>query len=293
MSDCQQSGSSGILGRVRTTVTEPDRQPGGVSSRREVASPERGIGVIVPYDFALDRELWRWCPAQATLHLTRTPHLPLPVDLAQARALRAPGAVGQATHDLSTVRPQVVAYACTSGSFVAGVDGERRLRESIVEAGAPAAVTTSGAAVAALRALGAARVAVVTPYDGSVTDSLGHFLTQAGLQVVSTGQLGLVGQIWTVPESVTVDLVRRTVTVGREADAVFVSCTNLRTYDLLAPLEAELGIPVLSANQVTLWAALAAVGLAAVGDGQSLLLHEPEPGTGPTVSATGSTEETP
>ena len=42
------------------------------------------VGVITPYDFALDRELWRWVPDEVTLHLTRTPHAPLPVSLEQA-----------------------------------------------------------------------------------------------------------------------------------------------------------------------------------------------------------------
>lgn len=266
------------MGHVRDIGTAPATSP--TPAPAESAAPlERGIGVVVPYDFALDRELWRWCPAGATLHLTRTPHLPLPVGLAQARAVRAPGAVAQATHDLSTVRPGVVAYACTSGSFVAGVPGERALRTAIVAAGAPAAVTTSGAAAEALHTLGTRRVVVVTPYDESVTERLGRFLTQAGIEVAAAGHLGLVGGIWTVPERVTADLVRATVCPG--AEAVFVSCTNLRTYDVLAPLEAELGIPVLSANQVTLWQALATVGLRGVGPGQSLLGHTPRAGTPP------------
>lgn len=274
---------------MRVTTTVAGRLPSDASaSPGGTASLERGIGVIVPYDFALDRELWRWCPDVATLHLTRTPHVPLPVGLPQARAVRAPGAMVQATHDLSTPRPEVVAYACTSGSFVAGVDGEAALREALTEAGAPAAVTTSGAAVSALQTLGTSRVAVVTPYDETVTNSLSRFLTEAGLDVVASGHLGLAGEIWTVPERVTADLVRRT--VAPDAEAVFVSCTNLRTYDLLAPLEAELGIPVLSANQVTLWAALTAVGLDACGEGQSLLTRA-HPGPGSPRAATP--EETP
>jgi maleate isomerase len=56
-----------------------------------------------------------------------------------------------------------------------------------------------------------------------------------------------------------------------DADAIVVSCTNVPTYDLIAPLEAELGKPIVSANQVTMWAALRAVGLSAVGPGQRLL----------------------
>lgn len=38
---------------------------------------QTGIGVVAPYDFALDRELWRRVPADVSLHATRTPYAPL------------------------------------------------------------------------------------------------------------------------------------------------------------------------------------------------------------------------
>ena len=66
----------------------------------------------------------------------------------------------------------------------------------------------------------------------------------------------------------TADLVRRA--DRQEARAVFVACTNLPTYDLIAPLEQELGKPVLTANQVTLWAGLRRLGLTPEGPGQRL-----------------------
>lgn len=56
-----------------------------------------------------------------------------------------------------------------------------------------------------------------------------------------------------------------------EADAVFVSCTALPTYDVVAPLEQALGKPIVTANQATMWAALRAVRTNAVGPGQRLL----------------------
>ena len=56
-----------------------------------------------------------------------------------------------------------------------------------------------------------------------------------------------------------------------DAEAVFISCTNLPTYDVIATLEAELGKPVLTANQVTIWSALRVIGRKAVGPGQRLL----------------------
>lgn len=232
-----------------------------------------GVGVVVPYDFALDRELWRWVPESATLHLTRTPYASLPVDLEQAETVSDAAAVAQCTTDLITVQPAAIVYACTSGSFVRGAAGERDLVAAMHASGAPAATSTSGALVEALRLLGVARVAVATPYQDGITGRLAAFLAEAGVEVAGTAQLGLSGLIWTVPYSTTVALIREAVQQG-DCDAVFVSCTNLPTYDLIAPLEQELGVPVLTANQVTLWAALRLAGIGAV-DAQQRLLVDP------------------
>jgi maleate isomerase len=239
----------------------------------EAAPDQVGIGVVIPYDFALDRELWRWVPAQVSLHLTRTPYQDIPVSVAQAIAVSDQETVVRCTRDLLIVEPAAVAYGCTSGSFIRGLAGEAALVAGMVEAGAPRAVTTSGAVIAAVHALGIQKVAVVTPYDEAVGAKLRAYLNEAGVEVAAQNDMGLTGRIWTVPNEVTADLVRRTARGG--GDAVLLSCTNLRTYDLIASLEQELGVPVLSANQVTMWAVLAAAGVAAVGPGQSLLGLQP------------------
>jgi maleate isomerase len=140
---------------------------------------------------------------------------------------------------------------------------------AMTEAGAPTAVTTSGALLAALRRFGAGRVATVTPYIAELTTGLTTFLAEAGVEVVAATGMGLTSDIWTVPYDVTAQAVRDTDTA--DAQAVFISCTNLPTYDVIATLEKELGKPVLTANQVTMWAALDAMGHKAIGVGQELL----------------------
>lgn len=231
--------------------------------------PQQGLGVVAPFDLALDRELWRWAPPEVSLLLTRTHREDLPVSLAMAEAVADHAAVAQATRDLMTVEPGVVAYACTSGSFVGGLAGERALRDAIRAAGAPHAVTTSGALVEALRAVGAARVAVATPYDQELTARLREFLSEAGMVVPRSVNLRLTGGIWKVPYARVAEMVADL--DGPDVDAVVVSCTNLPTYDVIAPLEERIGKPVLTANQVTMWAALRALGLRAQGPGQHLL----------------------
>src|ERR1700754_579393 len=134
----------------------------------EIIGPElvtqRGVGVVAPFDFALDRELWRWAPDDVSLYLTRLPFVPVPVTVEMAMSLSDSGGVRRATTDVLAPEPLSVAYACASGSFVGGASGEQALVASMLGAGAPAASTTSGGLIKALEALGMTRIAVVTPY---------------------------------------------------------------------------------------------------------------------------------
>ncbi|MFI0227323.1 aspartate racemase/maleate isomerase family protein [Streptomyces lydicus] len=245
--------------------------------------PQLGVGVVAPFDFALDRELWRWVPDDVSLHLTRTPFVPVEVSLDLARLVSEHETLDAAVQALCAVSPQVICYACTSGSFVGGVAGERAMCAAMVQAGEVPSLTTSGALIEALREIGARRIAVVTPYTKSVTDSLEDYLGEAGITVTGRAYLGLTRHIWKVPYRDVVDMARAAV-VGA-ADALFISCTNLPTYDVIPQLEAELRMPVLSANQVTMWAALREIGVAAVGPYQALL--DPVARRGP-AAMTGS-----
>ncbi|MGW8376932.1 aspartate/glutamate racemase family protein [Streptomyces sp. ODS28] len=238
-------------------------------SNPRVPPPQRGIGVVAPFDFALDRELWRWVPDEVSLHLTRTPFVPVEVSLDMARLISEHQSLREAVSALHAVGPLSLAYACTSGSFVGGIAQERAMCGAMSAAadGLPA-VTTSGALLEALAELGVNRVAVITPYTRSVTDSLEQYLAEGGVQVTGREYLGLTGEIWKVPYA-EVEAMAHRAELG-EAEALFVSCTNLRTYDLIPRLEAELGIPVVSANQITVWSALRRIGVRAVGAHQSL-----------------------
>lgn len=231
--------------------------------------PQLGVGVVAPFDFALDRELWRWVPDGVSLHLTRTPFVPVEVSLDLARLVSEHETLRSAVEALCAVSPQVISYACTSGSFVGGLAGERAMTAAMAQAGEVPSLTTSGALIEALREIGARRIAVVTPYTKSVTDSLEDYLGEAGITVTGRAYLGLTRHIWKVPYRDVVDMARAAV-VGA-ADALFISCTNLPTYDVIPQLEAELRMPVLSANQVTMWAALRAIGVDAVGPYQALV----------------------
>jgi maleate isomerase len=217
-----------------------------------------GIGIVAPFDLALDRELWRWTPEPVSLYVTRTPALgTAEVSVAMVEALADEDALTAACREVAVPQPGVVAYLCTSGSFVGGLAGEARLRAAMERGGARRALTTSGALIEALRELGARRVAVATPYDAALTGRLAGFLAEAGFETTGTGHLGMGEDIWRVDAESVLNLARAVPRAG--ADALFLSCTNLPTFEVLPVLEAELGLPVLSANQVTMRAALRAL----------------------------------
>ncbi|MDQ0379378.1 maleate cis-trans isomerase family protein [Amycolatopsis thermophila] len=229
---------------------------------------QRGIGVIAPFDLALERELWRWIPMEVSLHLARTPYEPVPVSMEMAQLVSNHQHLAAATRDVLHVEPEVVAYLCTSGSFVNGLDYERSLCKAICDAGAPDAVTTSGALAEVLQLLDVGKVAVITPYDADLTQSLHAFLAELGVETVSSDHLGLGGGIWKVSYRTIAERI-----LGADhpdAEAIFVSCTNLPTYDVIEPLEVALGKPVLTANQLTMWACLRRMELPIVGPGKWL-----------------------
>ncbi|MFI1236385.1 aspartate racemase/maleate isomerase family protein [Nocardia salmonicida] len=230
---------------------------------------QRGIGVIAPFDLALERELWRWAPLEVSLHLARTPYEPVPVSLAMAELVSNPLHLTAATHDVLHVEPEVVAYLCTSGSFINGLAYERSLRETICLAGAPDAVTTSGALVEAIKHLNITRMSVITPYDEILTGKLHEFLDEAGCTTIKSDHLGLGGGIWKVNYRTIAERI-----LGADdprSEAIFVSCTNLPTYDVIEPLEQALGKPVLTANQLTMWACLGRMKLPMMGPGKWLV----------------------
>ena len=150
---------------------------------------------------------------------------------------------------------------------------------AMTRAGEVPSVTTSGALLEALAALDARRVALVTPYTVSVTRALEEYVAEAGVTVTGCAYMGLTRHIWKVPYRDVVDMAHQA--VQGDADVLFISCTNLPTYDVIPQLEAELRIPVISANQVTMWAALSRLGTRAVGPYQALI--DPAARSGPVL----------
>lgn len=217
------------------------------------------IGILFPADGANDDDFWRLVPPGVTVHVART--RPLADDFSvDAYGRLAGDDVESQAALLGLIRPSSVAYACTSGSFIRGVEYDRDITARVRQASGAPATTTSTAMLSALRALGVRRVAVATPYRGVINERLTAFLIASGFSVENDMGLGL--DDWTinfVPQSDVYHLARKVNTGG--AEAVFIACTNLRALDIIEPLEKDLGKPVITANQATMWEALRLAGI--------------------------------
>ncbi len=158
-----------------------------------------------------------------------------------------------------------VIWACTSGSFVFGWAGARaQAGELGRRLGVPAS-STSFAFVDACRALGVTRVAIAATYPADVTEHLVAFLGDGGVEAVAVSSRGITTatEVATLGKRPVRDLVRRH--DHPDAQAVLVPDTALHTARWLSGLENEVGKPVLTANQVSVWQVARLAGHPAVG----------------------------
>lgn len=145
-----------------------------------------------------------------------------------------------------------IGYGCTSAATLIGESGVT----SAIQSAHPGVACTNPitAAVAALRALEAHRIAVVTPYTADVTAPIIDHFGEQGLSVSAVGSFLegndlVVGRI----TEASVAAAARQVAAEAPCDAIFVSCTSLRAFGIVQSLEAELGKPVVSSNLAFTW----------------------------------------
>lgn len=161
---------------------------------------------------------------------------------------------------LAPQKPDAVMWACTSGSFVFGMQGAAEQVSAVSAAAGVPASSTSFAFVDALRHLGIGKVAIAASYPDDVAQHFVGFLSDGGVQVVSMGSHGIVtaAEVGTLEPAQVVAMV--TAADHPDAEAVLVPDTAMHTLAIIEDLEAAVSKPVLTANQVTVWKGLELLG---------------------------------
>ena len=210
------------------------------------------IGVLVPSsNTTIEPEFNRMAPGGVSVHAARMRL----EEVTPGKLIEMAEEASRAARLLATAGVDVIVYGCTTGSLVGGVEWEERLVKGISEGTGTTAISTGRAVVDAIKALGGGRVAVATPYTDDLNDLERAFLEAHGVEVVAIKGLGLVRNldIGRTEGSAVEALVRA---MAESANLVFISCTNLPTIGVIEGIERELGIPVVTSNQASMWAAL-------------------------------------
>jgi maleate isomerase len=216
------------------------------------------VGLIIPSVNTTTEPEFAWlAPPQISFHAAR-----VFMNVTSPEALREMNAeVYHAARLLATLSPHALAYVCTAGSFVDGSQGTRALLDDLGSVVDCPVVATSAVLIEALRHLDITRLGLATPYPEDVTEAERRFLMNSGIDVVSCECLGRSGaEVRRTTFDEILALVRA---VDKPvAQAIFISCTDLRATEMIGHLEREFHKPILTSNLVTLWGILGALGFA-------------------------------
>ncbi|MFA3916866.1 maleate cis-trans isomerase family protein [Ruegeria hyattellae] len=222
------------------------------------------IGVLVPFtNTNLEPDLMRMRVPGTTLHFQRMGGYDVD-EIPGADQMAGLGA-SDISHDLrmiAGVRPDIVLYGCTSATLTHGPEFDTNLAENISDMCGARCVTAAGALVAALQALGVRQVGFSSPYLGEINRQAARFLQSQGIETVGCAdisrELGNYGQGELQPDEIH-DLACRA--DHEQAEAIVLSCTDMRSVEVVERVEAALGKPVVTSNQAMMFCLMRALNL--------------------------------
>ncbi len=230
------------------------------------------IGYLYPSGGFNEGETHKMLPRGVTRHITRVPMKDGTYDV----ILHMADAVENAARLLADVRGLgIIAFACTAGSFIKGKGYDQEIMDRIVAATGVPATTMSTAVVAGLRVLGIQKLVMLTPYKERMTRLEKKFLEDEGFEVLNYRFLGL-DDITEQNKIDTEQWYRMALEMRNpEADGYLLSCGGMRVVDVIERLETELGKPVITSNQATLWHCLRKIGYQEPVEGFGRLMRTP------------------
>jgi maleate isomerase len=235
----------------------------------------RRIGLLVPSSSSVqERDFSKVLPEDITLHVAR-----MRLSNVEAEStLRIVQEIETESQKLADVDVDVIVFPATAPSSRNGIGYDQELIKRIGAACGKPATTASTALLEALRVLYAKRIVLGAPWSTAVNQTVVAFIEANGVEVLAQEALGFVRnlEIGLLDPQTAFDVGRRVNRPG--ADAVILACGNWSTFSIIDQLERDLGKPVLTTNQVSLWHALKILNCKPLG-GLGVLLREHIPGS--------------
>ena len=174
--------------------------------------------------------------------------------------------VSRGARSLANIKPDILVYACTSGTYHKGyIQFDREMSAEMQLASGVESITAVGACIEAFNFMGSKRLSVAGPYRHfHLRHRLKPLLEEAGFEVLSAD-----GERWMQDSMNPLEIEEETIqtiidfvptVVMDEADTIFLPGTAWRGLDAVEPLEQSLGKTVISVNQATIWLALRRIG---------------------------------
>ncbi|MBU5434049.1 arylmalonate decarboxylase [Pseudoflavonifractor sp. MSJ-37] len=210
------------------------------------------IGVIAPLDDQVEYAFNKYAPEGVSFDSTRLSFPgPTPEGL-----IYLSDQLEDAAKMYRKKHHDVILFGCTSGSCIKGFGFDKECIERIERASGQQGLTTSTAVLEAFHALGLKKTVVMTPYPEDTNQAEKKFLEDNGLEVTSITGVGFnrVGEFSHPSKYFLYREAKKLRTEG--AEVFFLSCMGLATMELVQVLEEDLGMPVITSHQASLWACL-------------------------------------
>ncbi|HLS06585.1 MAG TPA: aspartate/glutamate racemase family protein [Bacillota bacterium] len=215
------------------------------------------IGLIyIASAYAMETEFQKMSPEGVTTHTTRVALSDHPDYFSIDDLTNLDADVMEATKLLAQAPLKSIAYGCTSGSFVNGLDYDKQLIKRMEQIAKIPCTTTATAVLAAAEGLQVQNIAIATPYASDVNERAYEYFTSGGLTITNMTGLSMMNDYKISELNLQTIYNMATKTITNDSEAIFISCTGLSTLPLINALEKDLNVPVITSNQATFWHAL-------------------------------------
>ena len=222
------------------------------------------IGVLVPFtNTNLEPDMMMMCPPDTTVHFQRMGGYD--VDEIPGSDQMAGLGASDICHDLRMicgVRPDVILYGCTSATLAHGSQFDQDLAQQIKVASGAVSFTAAGSLISAIKALGVSRIGFSSPYVGEVNIQAVDFMHDNGIETVKRAdvgkELGNYGQGELTPDEVFGLALKAD---HPDAQAIVLSCTDMRSVETVTRIEQHLKKPVVTSNQAMMFCLMRALEL--------------------------------
>ena len=179
--------------------------------------------------------------------------------------------LNQNINRLVITKPDILSFACTSGSFVRGNLWEKKMRENIEKEIKIKMVTAAGAAVEAIKKLGLKNIIVVTEYAKTLNSLFKRFMRENGINIIKIVGTEEVSKYcpeynikdWTVNTPASSEIAYKMIEGinTQDSEGIFISGTGFGVIDIINTVEKTFKKPVATSNQALFWSSIRKIGI--------------------------------